>query len=340
MKLATLKDDTRDGKLLIVSRDLKKAVYANSAETMQSAMDNWSEVHHALKAEYDSLNNNNALGSFDFDETACTSPLPRGPQWLDGSSYVNHVELVRKARGAELPPSFWVDPLMYQGGSDTFLGPHEPILMESSDWGIDMEAETGVILGDVPMGIKANRALDYVRLIILVNDVSLRELIPAELAKGFGFMQSKPSSSFSPVAVTPDELGEFWKDGMVHLPINVDLNDAPLGRADAGIDMIFNYGQLIEHAAKTRPLSAGTIIGSGTISNKGGDGGPGKPISEGGLGYSCLAEMRMVETILHGAPKTPYMQFGDNVKIWMNDEHGNSIFGHINQTVVKYNPPV
>jgi fumarylacetoacetate (FAA) hydrolase len=187
MKLATLKDDTRDGKLLIVSRDLKKAVYANSAETMQSAMDNWSEVHHALKAEYDSLNNNNALGSFDFDETACTSPLPRGPQWLDGSSYVNHVELVRKARGAELPPSFWVDPLMYQGGSDTFLGPHEPILMESSDWGIDMEAETGVILGDVPMGIKANRALDYVRLIILVNDVSLRELIPAELAKGFRF---------------------------------------------------------------------------------------------------------------------------------------------------------
>jgi fumarylacetoacetate (FAA) hydrolase len=340
MKLATLKDDTRDGKLLIVSRDLKKAVYANSAETMQSAMDNWSEVHHALKAEYDSLNNNNALGSFDFDETACTSPLPRGPQWLDGSSYVNHVELVRKARGAELPPSFWVDPLMYQGGSDTFLGPHEPILMESSDWGIDMEAETGVILGDVPMGIKANRALDYVRLIILVNDVSLRELIPAELAKGFGFMQSKPSSSFSPVAVTPDELGEFWKDGMVHLPINVDLNDAPLGRADAGIDMIFNYGQLIEHAAKTRPLSAGTIIGSGTISNKGGDGGPGKPISEGGLGYSCLAEMRMVETILHGAPKTPYMQFGDNVKIWMNDGQGNSIFGHINQTVVKYNPPV
>ena len=340
MKLATLKDETRHGKLLIVSRDLKKAVFANSAETMQSAMDNWSEVHHALKAEYDSLNNNNALGSFDFDETACTSPLPRGPQWLDGSSYVNHVELVRKARGAELPPCFWVDPLMYQGGSDTFLAPHEPILMESSDWGIDMEAETGVILGDVPMGIKANRALDYVRLLILVNDVSLRELIPAELAKGFGFMQSKPSSSFSPVAVTPDELGEFWKDGMVHLPINVDLNDAPLGRADAGIDMIFNYGQLIEHAAKTRPLSAGTIIGSGTISNKGGDGGPGKPISEGGLGYSCLAEMRMVETILHGAPKTPYMQFGDNVKIWMNDEQGNSIFGQINQTVVKYNPPV
>lgn len=340
MKLATLKDETRDGKLLIVSRDLKKAVFANSAETMQSALDNWTEVHHALKAEYDSLNHNNALGSFDFDETACTSPLPRGPQWLDGSSYVNHVELVRKARGAELPPSFWVDPLMYQGGSDTFLGPHEPILMESSDWGIDMEAETGVILGDVPMGIKANRALDYVRLIILVNDVSLRELIPAELAKGFGFMQSKPSSSFSPVAVTPDELGEFWKDGMVHLPINVDLNDSPLGRAHAGIDMIFNYGQLIEHAAKTRPLSAGTILGSGTISNKGGDGGPGKPISEGGLGYSCLAEMRMVETILHGAPKTPYMQFGDRVKIWMNDEQGNSIFGQINQTVVKYNPPV
>jgi fumarylacetoacetate (FAA) hydrolase len=211
--------------------------------------------------------------------------------------------------------------------------------METTDWGIDMEAETAVILDDVPMGLKKERTLDYVRLIMLVNDVSLRGLIPQELGKGFGFLQSKPSSSFSPVAVTPDELGDNWNNGKVTLPINVDLNDKPLGRANAGIDMTFNFGKLIEHAAKTRPLCAGTIIGSGTISNKGKDGGPGKPIDEGGLGYSCLAEERMVETILEGKPRTPFMQFGDNVKIWMEDENGNSIFGLINQDVEQYNPP-
>ncbi|WP_070138287.1 fumarylacetoacetate hydrolase family protein [Crocinitomix algicola] len=339
MKLATLKDMSRDGKLLVVSKNLKKAIHAKSAPTMQSALDDWDNVAPRLKEEYDQLNAGNAEAAFDFDETACTSPLPRAPQWLDGSAYVNHVELVRKARNAEMPPSFWEDPLMYQGGSDTFLAPHENIKMESTDWGIDMEAETAVILGDVPMGAKKEKTLDYVRLIMLVNDVSLRGLIPQELGKGFGFVQSKPSSAFSPVAITPDELGDAWKDGKVNLPISVDLNDLPLGRVHAGVDMTFNFGKLIEHAAKTRPLSAGTIIGSGTISNKDKDGGPGKPIVQGGLGYCCLAEERMVETILDGKPSTPFMQFGDNVKIYMNDEDGNSIFGMMNQDVEKYNPP-
>jgi fumarylacetoacetate (FAA) hydrolase len=339
MKLATLKTSDRDGKLIVVSRDLKKAVHSKTVPTMQAALDNWETNAPRLKEEYDALNAGNEAAAFDFSEKDCTSPFPRAVQWLDGSAYVNHVELVRKARGAEMPPSFWEDPLMYQGGSDTFLAPHESIKMESLEWGIDMEAETAVILDDVAMGTKAHNALSSVRLIMLVNDVSLRGLIPQELGKGFGFMQSKPSSSFSPVAVTPDELGENWKDGKVTLPINVDLNDKPLGRADAGIDMTFSFAKLIEHAAKTRPLCAGTIIGSGTISNKGKDGGPGKPITEGGLGYSCLAEVRMVETILEGAPKTPFMQFGDNVKIWMNDKEGNSIFGKIDQDVEQYFPP-
>lgn len=338
MKLATLNTNTRDGQLMIVSRDLSKATLAKSAQTMQFAVDNWEQISPQLKAEYDALNAGETAETFAFDEIGCTSPLPRAPQWLDGSAYVNHVELVRKARNAEMPPSFWVDPLMYQGGSDTFLDPHEPIRFETTDWGIDMEAETAIILGDVPMGTKTTKALDYVRLIMLVNDVSLRGLIPQELGKGFGFLQSKPSSSFSPVAVTPDELGESWKDGKVCLPIWVDLNDKPLGRANAGIDMTFNFAQLIEHAAKTRDLAAGTIIGSGTISNKGLDGGPGKPIGDGGLGYSCLAEERMVETILEGSPKTPFMQFGDNVKIYMKDEAGRSIFGTIDQDVEKYEP--
>jgi fumarylacetoacetate (FAA) hydrolase len=339
MKLATLNNNTRDGRLLIVSKDLSRAAESLVAPTMQNALDNWAKVENELQAEYKKLNEGALPNAFDFDESKCTSPLPRGPQWLDASSYVNHVELVRKARGAEMPLSFWEDPLMYQGNSDTFLAPHENIHMESLDWGIDMEAETAIIVDDVPMGIKANKALDYVRLIMLVNDVSLRGLIPQELGKGFGFVQSKPSSSFSPVAVTPDELGDNWKDGKITLPIHVDLNDKPLGRADAGIDMVFDYARLIQHAAKTRPLSTGTIIGSGTISNKGKDGGPGKPISQGGLGYSCLAEMRMVETILEGKPTTPFMQFGDNVKIAMYDENGKSIFGMINQTAEKYNPP-
>lgn len=338
MKLATRHNNTRDGQLLVVSRDLKRATEAKAATTMQGALDDWANLSPKLIAEYDALNADENTG-FAFDQSVCTSPLPRSPQWLDGSAYVNHVELVRKARNAEMPPSFWEDPLMYQGGSDTFLRPQENIHMETTEWGIDMEAETAVILDDVPMGLKKEKTLDYVRLIMLVNDVSLRGLIPQELGKGFGFMQSKPSSAFSPVAVTPDELGDNWKDGKVTLPISVDLNNKPLGRADAGVDMTFNFGKLIEHAAMTRPLSAGTIIGSGTISNKGKDGGPGKPINEGGLGYSCLAEERMVETILEGAPRTPFMQFGDNVKIWMEDDNGQSIFGLIDQDVEQYNPP-
>ena len=339
MKLATLNNNTRDGRLLVVSTDLKKAIQSASALTMQAALDDWATISPKLQMEYEALNSGNSA-SFEFDETKCTSPLPRGPQWLDGSAYVNHVELVRKARKAEMPPSFWEDPLMYQGGSDTFLAPRENIQMETTDWGIDMEAETAVILDDVAMGTKNVAALDRIRLIMLVNDVSLRGLIPQELGKGFGFVQSKPSSAFSPVAITPDELGDNWQDGKVTLPINVDLNNAPLGRVNAGVDMTFNFGKLIEHAAKSRPLSAGTIIGSGTISNKDKDGGPGKPITEGGLGYCCLAEERMVETILTGSPKTPFMQFGDNVKIYMNDADGNSIFGMIDQDVEKYNAPV
>ncbi|MFT5822733.1 MAG: fumarylacetoacetate (FAA) hydrolase [Crocinitomix sp.] len=338
MKLATLNNNTRDGRLLVVSTDLKKAVEAKSANTMQGALDDWATISPQLQAEYDELNAGNSA-AFDFDETNCTSPLPRAPQWLDGSAYVNHVELVRKARNAEMPPSFWEDPLMYQGGSDTFLAPRESIKMETTDWGIDMEAETAIILDDVAMGLKKEAALDRIRLIMLVNDVSLRGLIPQELGKGFGFVQSKPSSAFSPVAITPDELGDNWKDGKVTLPVNVDLNDSPLGRVNAGIDMTFNFGKLIEHAAKTRPLSAGTIIGSGTISNKDKDGGPGKPIVQGGLGYCCLAEERMVETILNGSPSTSFMKFGDNVKIYMNDTDGNSIFGMIDQDVEQYNPP-
>ena len=255
MKLATLNTNTRDGQLLIVSKDLSIATLAQSARTMQAALDNWDSISPKLQAEYDALNAGETPETFAFDEIGCTSPIPRAPQWLDGSAYVNHVELVRKARNAEMPPSFWVDPLMYQGGSDTFLDPHEPIQFETTEWGIDMEAETAVILDDVQMGTKADKALNYVRLIMLVNDVSLRGLIPQELGKGFGFMQSKPSSAFSPVAVTPDELGEHWKDGKVCLPIWVDLNDQPLGRANAGIDMTFSFAQLIEHAAKTRDLS-------------------------------------------------------------------------------------
>ncbi len=339
MKLATLNNNTRDGQLIVVSKDLKKAVKSNASDTLQGALDNWSEIAPKLNIEYNDLNAGIIAGAFDFNELDCTSPLPRAPQWLDGSAYVNHVELVRKARGAEMPPSFWEDPLMYQGGSDTFLAPRENIHMETTEWGIDMEAEIAVILDDVPMGSKKTSTLDYVKLIMLVNDVSLRGLIPAELGKGFGFMQSKPSSAFSPVAITPDELGANWNEGKVTLPIHVELNGQPLGKANAGEDMTFSFGKLIEHAAKSRPLSAGTIIGSGTISNKGENGDPGKPIAEGGLGYSCLAEQRMVETILNGSPSTPFMQFGDHVKIYMNDLNGNSIFGTIDQTVEQYDPP-
>jgi fumarylacetoacetate (FAA) hydrolase len=270
-----------------------------------------------------------------FHEHDAMSPLPRAYQWADGSAYVNHVELVRKARGAELPESFWTDPLMYQGGSDSFLAPRDPILLADEAWGIDMEGEIAVIVDDVPMGASAEQAGKAIRLVMLANDVSLRGLIPAELAKGFGFFQSKPSTAFSPVAVTPDELGDAWDGGRLHLPLNVDLNGAPFGRANAGIDMTFDFPTLIAHAAKTRPLGAGTIIGSGTVSNKL-DGGPGKTVSEGGAGYSCIAELRTIETIDNGEPATSFLRFGDTVRIEMKDRAGQSIFGAIEQTVQPY----
>jgi fumarylacetoacetate (FAA) hydrolase len=336
MKLATLDNGTRDGRLVVVSRDLTRCTdAANIAPTLQAALDDWEHVAPKLEALAESLSHD-AVPTERFHEHDALSPLPRAYQWADGSAYVNHVELVRKARGAVLPESFWTDPLMYQGGSDTFLGPRAPIRMADEAWGIDMEGEVAVITGDVPMGATTAQAKDAIRLVMLVNDVSLRGLIPAELAKGFGFFQSKPSSAFSPVAVTPDELGEAWDGGKVHLPLCVDLNGEPLGRANAGVDMTFDFPTLVAHAAKTRPLGAGAIIGSGTVSNKDSDGTPGKPVADGGLGYSCLAEVRMIETIRDGEPKTPFMRFGDTVRVEMKDAEGHSIFGAIEQTVEKY----
>lgn len=336
MKLATLKNGTRDGVLVVVSKDLTQCTtVGHIAPTLQAALDNWNEIAPRLLRVADGLEVG-AQPVQRFHEREAMSPLPRAYQWADGSAYVNHVELVRKARGAEMPDSFWSDPLMYQGGSDTFLAPREPISFPANaeSWGIDMEGEVAVITDDVPLGASVEEAGEAIRLVMLVNDVSLRGLIPAELGKGFGFFQSKPSSAFSPVAVTPDELGDAWKDGKLHLPLCVDYNDKPFGRAEAGIDMTFNFGQLVAHAAKTRPLGAGAIIGSGTVSNKL-DGGPGKSIDEGGVGYSCIAEIRMIETINNGAPKTPFMKFGDRVRIEMKDADGKSIFGAIEQTVEK-----
>jgi fumarylacetoacetate (FAA) hydrolase len=335
VKLATIRDGSRDGRLVVVSRDLTRATEAfNIARTLQQALDDWDRIAPKL-ADLALALEHGAVPSFRFHEHECSSPLPRAYQWADGSAYVNHVELVRKARGAEMPESFWTDPLMYQGGSDSFLGPRDPIRMADEAWGIDMEAEVAVVTGDVPAGISASDALHRIRLLMLVNDVSLRGLIPAELAKGFGFFQSKPSSSFSPVAVTRDELGGAWKDGKLSLPLHVDLNGKPFGRANAGEDMTFDFGQLIAHAAKTRPLAAGSIIGSGTVSNKDADSGPGRPASEGGRGYSCLAELRMIETIRSGKPQTPFLRFGDQVRIEMLDATGHSIFGAIEQKVEK-----
>jgi len=339
MKLATLKNGTRDGQLVLVTKDLKEYVDASAiAPTMQAALDNWDKVAPRLSELADEIAAGSTIAKrFTLDETKLHSPLPRAFQWADGSAYVNHVELVRKARGAEMPDTFWTDPLMYQGGSDSFLGPRDDIAMADTAWGIDMEGEIAVVTGDVPMGASLDQARDAIRLIMLVNDVSLRGLIPGELAKGFGFFQSKPSSAFSPVAVTPDELGDAWDGGKVHLPLCVDLNGKPFGRANAGVDMTFDFAQLIAHAAKTRPLCAGSIIGSGTVSNKL-DGGPGKPVAQGGAGYSCIAEIRMIETIENGKPETPFMQFGDRVRIEMLDGNGQSIFGAIDQRVVKYAP--
>lgn len=335
MKLASLDNGTRDGKLVLVSRDLTRFTDASFlTPTLQSALDNWARIAPHLEALSTSLELG-AVPTERFHEHDALSPLPRAYQWADGSAYVNHVELVRKARGAEMPQSFWTEPLMYQGGSDSFLSPREPIRMADEAYGIDMEGEVAVIVDDVPAGATVDEARNAIRLIMLVNDVSLRGLIPAELAKGFGFFQSKPSSAFSPAAVTPDELGDAWDGSRVHLPLNVDLNGRPFGRANAGVDMTFDFPALIAHAAKTRPLAAGTIIGSGTVSNKL-DGGPGKPVSEGGAGYSCIAEIRMIETIDRGTPQTPFMRFGDTVRIEMQDKAGHSIFGAIEQQVVQY----
>ena len=332
MKLASLKIG-RDGRLVVVSRDLSRYVSAEEvADTLQEALDNWADAEPAL-ADI-AANLEDGAGNT-FDAADCAAPLPRAYQWADGSAYVNHVELVRKARGAEMPESFWTDPLMYQGGSDSFIGPHDPILAASEDWGIDFEAEVTVVTDDVPMGISAEDALPHIQLIMLVNDVSLRNLIPGELAKGFGFFHSKPSSAFSPVAVTPDELSDAWRDGKVHLPLLSNLNGEPFGKPDAGIDMTFDFGRLVAHAAKSRPLGAGSIVGSGTVSNKLDDG-PGKPISEGGVGYSCIAEIRTIETIESGKPRTSFLQFGDRVRIEMIGADGNSIFGAIDHEVEQY----
>ncbi|MEJ1156965.1 fumarylacetoacetate hydrolase family protein [Prosthecomicrobium sp. N25] len=333
MKLATLKDRTRDGQLVVVSRDLTRCVSARPiAATLQAALDDWAHVGPRLADLAHDLELG-ALPSQRFHEHDALSPLPRAYQWADGSAYVNHVALVRRARGAEMPESFWTDPLVYQGGSDTFIGPRDPVRLGSEDWGIDLEAEVAVVTDDVPQGATREQAAAAIRLVMLVNDVSLRNLIPAELAKGFGFFQSKPSSAFSPAAVTPDELGPAWDGGKVRLPLLVSLNGKPFGRADAGVDMTFDFPALIAHAAKTRALGAGSIIGSGTVSNRDADGGPGKPITEGGVGYSCLAELRTVETIRDGQPKTPFLRYGDTVRIEMKDAKGHSIFGAIEQTV-------
>lgn len=334
MKLATLNDGTRDGKLIVVSKDMTRCCAADSiAPTLQSALDNWEEAAAKLETLYTAVEHQ-AVPCERFHEREAHSPLPRAYQWADGSAYINHVELVRQARGAEVPESFYHDPLMYQGGSDTFLPPHADIPLGDPAWGCDMEGEVAVITDDVPMGVSVQDAAGHIKLIMLVNDVSLRGLIPAELAKGFGFFQSKPSSAFSPVCVTPDELGDAWQGNLVHLPLMVDYNGEPFGRAEAGVDATFNMAELVAHAAKTRNLAAGAIVGSGTVSNKGSDGGPGKPVSEGGLGYSCIAEIRMIETIADGGAKTSFMKAGDTVKVEMRDAHNHSIFGSIDQTVV------
>jgi len=328
MKLATLNNGTRDGELVVVSRNLAQAVKVpNIASTLQFALDNWADIEPKLNEIYTALNNGEVLGSFQFDESQAQSPLPRAYQWLDGSAYVNHVELVRKARGAEMPETFWTDPLMYQGGSDSFLGPQENIEMGSDDWGIDFEAEIALITDDVPMGASEKQAKDHIKLLMLVNDVSLRNLIPGELAKGFGFFQSKPSSAFSPVAITPDELDGHWDGEKVHLPLVVHLNDELFGKPNAGVDMTFSFPKLVEHAAMTRPLAAGTIIGSGTVSNY-----------DRSAGSCCLAEVRMLEIIDQGKPVTPFMSWGDQVRIEMFDGEGRSLFGTIQQKVVKYEP--
>jgi fumarylacetoacetate (FAA) hydrolase len=335
MKLATYKNNTRDGKLMLVSRNLTKTIeVADIAVTMQQALDNWHDIQSALQARYEALNAD-GLDAQNFDQSLCESPLPRAFQWADGSAYVNHVELVRKARGAEIPASFWTEPLMYQGGSDDFIGPRDDVLLPSDEWGIDFEGEVAVITDDVPMGVSAENAGQHIKLLMLVNDVSLRGLIPSELAKGFGFFQSKPATVFSPVAVTPDELDKAWSGNKVHLPLVSHYNRALFGKPQAGEDMTFDFAELVAHAAKSRNLGAGAIIGSGTVSNKQGTE-HGSSIAQGGVGYSCIAEVRMIETIRDGKPSTPFMSFEDSIRIEMFDSAGLSVFGAIDQVIKKY----
>jgi fumarylacetoacetate (FAA) hydrolase len=329
MKLASLKSGGRDGTLVVVSRDLSRCVAVpRIAKTLQAALDNWDELAEKLLNVAAKLEAAKVKNPQKFDPRKAHSPLPRAYHWVDGSAYVNHVELVRRARGAEMPDSFWHDPLVYQGGSDDFLGPRDDIDVASEEFGIDMEAETAVVTGDVPMGTKSADAGRHIRLLMLVNDVSLRNLIPGELAKGFGFYQSKPASAFSPVAVTPDELGDAYRDGTIHRPLRTMLNGKLFGEPDCGTDMTFNFHQLIAHACRTRRLGAGTIIGSGTVSNY-----------DRSKGSSCIAEKRMLETIEQGKALTPFMRFGDRVRIEMLDGSGCSIFGAIEQKVVRAKMP-
>lgn len=332
MKLASLKEG-RDGRLAIVSRDLTRAAFADGiAATLQAALDAWDSVAPLL-SERAAQVEAETVPCFRFRERDCASPLPRAHQWLDGSAYVNHVALARQSRGAPMPEHFWHDPLMYQGGSDSFLGPRDGIPLADEAIGLDFEAEVAIVVAETPMGATADAARHRVALLMLVNDVTLRGLVADELAKGFGFLQSKPASAFSPVAVTPDELGAAWAGGKVSLPLSSSLNGAPFGRPNAGVDMTFDFGRLVAHAARTRTLGPGTIIGSGTVSNRGPDGGPGRPIAEGGVGYSCIVEQRMIETLQHGAPRTPFLKAGDTVRIEMLDDSRRSIFGAIEQTV-------
>jgi len=324
MKLVTLKDGSRDGQLAVVSRDLARAHFAAGiAGTMQRLLDDWNFIAPQLEDLYATLNDGKSRHAFDFDPRRCMAPLPRAFQWADGSAYLNHVELVRKARNAEVPASFYEDPLMYQGGSDDFLGPTDDAVFASTDWGIDFESELAVVTGDVAIGTAPAAALESVRLLMLVNDWSLRHLIPAELAKGFGFLQSKPATAFGPVAVTPDELGDAWQGGRVHLALESRWNGRRVGRTDAGPEMSFHFGQLIAHVAKTRRLRAGSIVGSGTVSNK-----------DWSHGWSCIAEQRAIETIEGGAPQTAFMQFGDTIRIEVLGRDGQSVFGAIEQRVV------
>ena len=323
MKLATYKDGSRDGQLVVVSRDLATAHYATGiASKLQQVLDDWNFMSPQLQDLYETLNQGKTRHAFPFEPARCMAPLPRAYQWADGSAFINHVELVRKARNAEMPDTFYTDPLMYQGASDDFIGPRDDIVTASEDFGIDFEAEVAVITADVGMGTSAEQAIDSVRLVMLANDVSLRNLIPAELAKGFGFFQSKPATAFSPVAVTVDELGDAWKGGRLHMTLQSTWNGRKVGMCDAGPEMTFHFGQLIAHICKTRNVRAGSVIGSGTVSNK-----------DWAHGYSCIAEKRAIETIEGGKPVTEFMKFGDTIRIEAKAKDGQSVFGAIEQKV-------